>query len=234
MKPKDRDKSRNKENNNFFFSPSLGNTPFNNFQRDAKRESEEIERKEIQFDTRERYYQIYENELLTVKAVPIKHSIFTLGYVIEEKPVRGRMLIEKIKEEHGISPGPQLRKFIEKEEFVTDSGKLVKTANYFGPAKKSRKIVILGDTFDPSNISSIAMNADILVHEATCSNEEKNIALEFGHSTAGMAGEFAKRISAKNLIITHFSPRNFSNECKKYSLSFLSLPILSLSLSPCL
>lgn len=158
---------------------------------------------------------------MTVKAVPIRHSVFTLGYVIEEKPVRGRMLIEKIVNELLIPQGPQLKQFYEKKEFTTDSGKLVRSADYFAPARNSRKIVILGDTFDPRNISSLAMNADVLVHEATCSNEERNIALEYGHSTSGMAGEFAKKIKAKNLILTHFSPRNFANEC---IFSFFSFP----------
>ena len=56
------------------------------------------------------------------------------------------------------------------------------------------------------------MGADVLVHEATNSNEERTVALQYGHSTAGMAGEFARRIQAKNLILTHFSPRNLNND----------------------
>ena len=75
------------------------------------------------------------------------------------------------------------------------------------PGRSPRKIVILGDTCDPSAITSLAMDADVLVHEATCLNEEREVAMRQMHSTAGMAGAFAKRIRARELILNHFSPR---------------------------
>lgn len=86
-----------------------------------------------------------------------------------------------------------------------------------GTPRRARKIVILGDTYDPSDIIEHAMDADVLVHEATCSNEDLQIALNKGHSTAGMAGEFARKIRAKHLILNHFSPRGFqANEYEEY------------------
>lgn len=76
-----------------------------------------------------------------------------------------------------------------------------------GEPRRARKIVILGDTCDPSALTDHAMDADVLVHEATCSNEDHAVALSRGHSTAGMAGAFARKINAKHLILNHFSPR---------------------------
>jgi ribonuclease Z len=45
----------------------------------------------------------------------------------------------------------------------------------------------------------------LLLHEATLSKTMREIAVQRGHSTAEMAGEFATKINAKTLVLTHFS-----------------------------
>ncbi|QRV76980.1 beta-lactamase superfamily protein [Ceratobasidium sp. AG-Ba] len=86
-----------------------------------------------------------------------------------------------------------------------------------------RKLVILGDTSDPWAIKDMAMDASLLVHEATNAyiplsidpkspktDTEANVkerALKRGHSTPTMAGEFASAIRARRLVLNHFSSR---------------------------
>ncbi|PVF96857.1 hypothetical protein CPB86DRAFT_708201 [Serendipita vermifera] len=89
-----------------------------------------------------------------------------------------------------------------------------------------RKVVVLGDTCEPSEMIPIAMDASILVHESTNAYISKEIAKNIkglssggtpesvrykaigrGHSTAEMAGEFAQRIKARRLVLNHFSTR---------------------------
>jgi ribonuclease Z len=93
-----------------------------------------------------------------------------------------------------------------------------------------RKVVILGDTSDPSAIMPIAMDPSALVHESTNAYIPRRIsekvrglanskgtvdsvrkkAIGRGHSTADMAGEFAKNIRARRLYLNHFSTRHVS------------------------
>ena len=85
-----------------------------------------------------------------------------------------------------------------------------------------RKIVVLGDTCDPSSITNLAQNASLLVHEATDAhipvNVDRNLrgdkktpesifqkTMAKGHSTPGMAGAFAREINAERLVLNHFS-----------------------------
>lgn len=143
-----------------------------------------------------------------VKASIIRHSVFCLGYVIEEKEVRGNFNMEKVRAA-GLQPGPILGSLSQGNSVTMPDGKIIMPEDVMEAPRPSRKVVILGDTCDPSSIEELAMDADVLVHEATCSNEERTVALTHMHSTAGMAGAFARRIRARNLILTHFSPRNF-------------------------
>lgn len=155
-------------------------------------------------------YKIYEDQHYLVEANIIRHSVFCLGYVITEKISRGPFNLEKMKRV-GLKQGPVLKDLSEGKTITLPDGRLVNPEDVMDPPRQARKIVILGDTYDPSPITGIAVNADVLVHEATYANEEKSLALIQMHSTAGMAGEFARRINAKNLVLTHFSPRGFND-----------------------
>ena len=53
----------------------------------------------------------------------------------------------------------------------------------------------------------LGMGADLLAHEATFAAGMEAKAYKAQHSTAPMAGEFARKIQANALVLTHFSNR---------------------------
>ena len=65
----------------------------------------------------------------------------------------------------------------------------------------------MGDTNDTSMIEEMSQGCDLVVHEATMENSLKEKAIEYGHSTPSMAAEFAHKVSAAKLCLTHVSPR---------------------------
>lgn len=111
--------------------------------------------------------------------------------------------------EFNVPPGPIYKELIDGHSIQSPDGRTITPEMVVGKPRRPRKIVILGDTYDPSAIIDHAMDADVLIHEATCSDEDLQVALSKGHSTSGMAGEFARKIRAKHLILNHFSPRGF-------------------------
>ena len=88
--------------------------------------------------------------------------------------------------------------------------------------RKGKKIILLGDTRDSSSMLDDGQDCDVLVHEATFDKSLPDKAKETGHSTSAMAGEFAKAVGAKNLILTHFSSRycKSGNSGKSYDYFF--------------
>ena len=55
--------------------------------------------------------------------------------------------------------------------------------------------------------AGVGRGADLLSHEATFSKEMAPKAAIAKHSTAAMAGAFARRLGAAQLVLTHFSSR---------------------------
>ena len=87
-----------------------------------------------------------------------------------------------------------------------------------------RKIVILGDTSDPSTIIPLCINPSpsLLIHEATDAHipyyidaklgrrdpeEVLSKTIERGHSTPAMAGTFADMVGARRLVLNHIGAR---------------------------
>jgi ribonuclease Z len=163
--------------------------------------------------------------MLSVSAAPILHSVPCIGYVVQEKPVPGKMdpklYIPHLKRTG--TPMSVLSRLQQGESVELSDGTVLK-----GPERRpGRKIVILGDTYDPSPIIPIAMDADLLIHEATNAylpgvdpNTKPSDTYEIveeraksrGHSTPQMAGAFATEIRARKLVLNHFSARYAGND----------------------
>ena len=62
----------------------------------------------------------------------------------------------------------------------------ISPSDVLAPARPGRRVVILGDTCDSSDMIPIARGADLVVHEATNENSHEMKCRENGHSTPSM------------------------------------------------
>jgi ribonuclease BN (tRNA processing enzyme) len=160
-----------------------------------------IERDEILPD-KDGIFHLHDENFLTVKAKLIVHTVPTFGYVIQEDDIQGAFLKDKAKD-YGIPPGPGFGLIKKGMDTIFEDGKIIKCEELCGPPTNGRKITILGDTCDASNIINLAKNSDIVVHESTYAKDERDHALRTGHSTPDIAAKFAINTKAKRLIINH-------------------------------
>eukprot|EP00004_Rigifila_ramosa_P008985 TRINITY_DN20444_c0_g1_i1.p1 TRINITY_DN20444_c0_g1~~TRINITY_DN20444_c0_g1_i1.p1 ORF type:complete len:450 (+),score=68.03 TRINITY_DN20444_c0_g1_i1:41-1351(+) len=142
---------------------------------------------------------------MVVEAGHLRHSAPCWGYVVRELPRPGRMDVNKLAE-LGIPAGPHLKPLKSGETIVWE-GKQITPAEVTGSAFVGRKVVILGDTYNSDSLLIAGKNADVLVHESTFEEALAKQARKYSHSSSGMAGRFARKLEAKSLILTHFSPR---------------------------
>lgn len=140
-----------------------------------------------------------------IEAVPILHSKPCFGYIVTTPDRVGHFDIDKVRK-CGLDDVQTVRDLAAGKDIVKDD-KSYQASDFRGPSESGKKIVILGDTYDASEIKKYVTGPDWLVHECTYDSLKQDKALEFGHSTASMAGERAKELGALNLILTHFSPR---------------------------
>lgn len=166
----------------------------------------------------------------SVRAAPVEHRVPCVGFVFEEPPKAGKLLVDQVQAQiepfldqlieearaarqgKGKAPtrasvvGPLLGRLKSGAEICMPDGKTMVKAQ-LGPSTPGRKVVIMGDTCHSAWECGIGAGADVVVHESTLENEREAEAIEKGHSTPGMAGAFAAKLGARSLILTHFSQR---------------------------
>jgi len=130
----------------------------------------------------------------------------SIGYVLREHARRGRFDVEKARA-MGIPEGPLWGKLTKGEDVQLSDGQTVRPSDLVGPARPGRLVAITGDTRPCAATVDAAQGADLLIHEATFGEEERDRARDTGHATAKEAAQVALAAKAKRLVLSHVSAR---------------------------
>jgi ribonuclease Z len=139
-------------------------------------------------------------------AVASNHRIPSLGWVLEEDPLPGHLVEERLRR-FALRPGPERAALARGEAVVLPDGRRVVPAEVTGPARAGRKIVFSGDTRPAPAVAAAAARADLLVHEATFLESDRDLAVRSGHSTAADAARLAAQAGVALLALVHRSSR---------------------------
>jgi ribonuclease Z len=143
----------------------------------------------------------------SIAAFPVDHrGSASLGYAIVEEERKGRFNPDMARE-LGIPEGPMWGNIHRGLSVTLPDGRVIEPSALVGPKRPGRTVVITGDTRPCQDTLAASRDADLLIHEATFSDEEAERALETGHSTAREAAEVARDAGVCRLLLTHFSAR---------------------------
>ncbi|MEL6354742.1 MAG: ribonuclease Z [Cyanobacteria bacterium J06627_28] len=149
---------------------------------------------------------VHEDKDYKVVCQRLKHRIPAHGYRIVEKDRTGHFDVKRAAT-LGIPPGPIYGKLKQGQVVTLPDGRKVNGADLCGPKIIGRKLAYCTDTVFCESAIELAEQADVLIHEATFSHQDAGLAYQRMHSTSTMAAQVALAAQAKQLVMTHFSPR---------------------------
>jgi len=149
---------------------------------------------------------IFEGNDFTVSAFPVQHrGPDCLGYLFEEKSRRPFQPDKAAK--LGVPPGPLCGQLVAGNSITLEDGRRITPEMVMGDLRRGTRLAALGDLGETDSLIGLLQDVDGLVIESTYLEEEADMAKQFAHLTAKAAGEFARKINARQLILTHLSRR---------------------------
>lgn len=166
------------------------------------------------------FEKIFEDEKVEVYTFPLNHRIQTNGFLFKEKFVKKNLNINEIRKypEIKISDYNSIKYG---NDFITNDGIIISNNRLTIKNRDSISYAFCSDTaYNPSIINYIN-KVNLLYHESTFLNIEKNRAEFTKHSTAEQAAKIASKAKVGKLLLGHYSNRfkninNFKIEAQKY------------------
>lgn len=153
---------------------------------------------------------IYEDEKVVVKTIPLKHRIYTNGFLFREKIGDRKLNVDAV--QHYKIDTCYFQKIKNGKEITLDDGTIIPNAELTFDPIQPKSYAFCSDTMYDESIIPIIENCDTLYHETTFLESESDKAEKTMHSTAKQAAAIAAKANVKQLILGHYSTRYDSIE----------------------
>lgn len=148
---------------------------------------------------------IYENKVMTVHTIPLKHTVPSIGFLFREKEPELNITTTAI-EKYNLSIAERARAK-RGEDIIKDSGEIIPNHELTYSPYIPRSFAYCLDSSYLEKNCDLINGVDLLMHESTFLESEKKIARKRGHSTAKEAALMASKSNVGHLLLTHFSTR---------------------------
>lgn len=148
---------------------------------------------------------IYEDDKVSVSTIPLKHRIYSNGFLFKEKVDKRKLNVEAVKKFNIDTCYYQNIK--NGKDITLDDGRVIKNEQLTYDPVAPLSYAFCSDTAYSEEILPIIANVDVLYHESTFLQSEELLAKKTKHSTAMEAATIALKANVKQLILGHYSTR---------------------------
>jgi ribonuclease Z len=148
---------------------------------------------------------VYEDEKVLVKTIPLKHRVYTNGFLFQEKTGDRKLNIDAVLN-HNIETC-YYQKIKNGKDITLDDGRIIENEKLTFDPIPPKSYAFCSDTIYDESILPNIINVDVLYHEATFLETESILATKTMHSTAKQAANIAKLANVNQLILGHYSTR---------------------------
>jgi ribonuclease Z len=148
---------------------------------------------------------IFEDEKVIVKTIPLKHRVYTNGFLFQEK-IGDRILDLNAVINFEIDKC-YFQNIKKGKDITLEDGRVIENAKLTFDPIAAKSYAFCSDTKYYESIIPIIKDVDVLYHESTFLDSEENLAAKTMHSTAKEAAKIALKANAKQLLLGHYSTR---------------------------
>lgn len=148
---------------------------------------------------------VFEDDKVLVKTIPLKHRVYTNGYLFQEKARERKLNIEAV-ENHNIDIA-YYKKIKYGGDITLANGTIVLNKDLTFDPEPAKSYAFCSDTMYDETIIPIIENCDVLYHETTFLESEVDKAESTMHATAKQAATIAVKAKVKQLLLGHYSTR---------------------------
>ncbi len=148
---------------------------------------------------------IFNNNHFSIEAFPLKHSIYTNGFLIREKEKKRRLILQKALYKN--IDKIYFNKLTDRENVINNDGIEINYLDVTKEGDKAKAFAYCSDTTYFDELINNIKGVDLLYCETTFLKKDKDKATVTLHSTTIDAATLAKKGNVKKLLIGHFSSR---------------------------
>jgi ribonuclease Z len=148
---------------------------------------------------------IFEDDKVIVKTIPLKHRVYTNGFLFQEK-IKERKLNVNAVQNYEIETC-YFQNIKNGKDITLEDGRVIPNSELTFDPEVPKSYAFCSDTMYNESIISIINNVDVLYHETTFLESEVELAKKTMHSTAKEAARIALQANCKQLILGHYSTR---------------------------